>query len=343
MEDFKMPYPNGFTGDNFWSKSWEEWNSKMGKSNFGINNEILEKLPDSMKAHYKNFTEIYEELFQHWESFQRMIQFGMHDPKVVQSFFSVDSYQKMIDKIMGFSSTGNIEKMIARVNEFFEQYLKFVVAIQPDFSNWENSWKAFSKKYFQKNHEHFFQTMFELNQQIHDHTNPFVNKMSFGKSGRFTKMIKDLQFSYTAFLIRNAEMQSLVYQTGQFALPQTIKSFYEEYKTTEELPNFNEFINQLVENLEKHINDLLHTKDYAVLQAEVVKLGTVTKMKMDELTELGFEQTPFMMRSQGDDLAKEIQTLRKKIRTLEKKIKDNNVKGITKKMTSRRSKTKRAN
>ena len=53
--------------------------------------------------------------------------------------------------------------------------------------------------------------------------------------------------------------------------------------------------------------------------------------------ELSFDQTPFLMKSHGDDLAKEIHSLRRKVRELEKKLKE--VKPpVTKKPVARKPK-----
>ena len=67
---------------------------------------------------------------------------------------------------------------------------------------------------------------------------------------------------------------------------------------------------------------MLESKSYSVLQADVSKLGVTVKGKLDELIELSFNETPFLMKSDGDDLAKEAHTLRRKVRDMEKRLKD---------------------
>lgn len=321
MDMFDMStFGNNFPGSKTMKESWEQWKGAVEKNNTWIKEQVLDKLPEAMKTHYSNFTETYEDLYKQWDNFQRSIQFGMFDPKSIASFFPTSNYQKMIDRMMGFYSMGDMNKMMDSVNDFFKQYMQMAEGFQPNVKEWEETWKNFSKMYVGNGDQDYYQMLLNLNQQVNDSTAPYINMMGQGKASRLAKLIKDLQFNYNAFLIKNSEMQSLVYQAGQFALPKTLQSLNESYKASDKMPEFNTFLNQFIESLEGHINEVLQSDKYSVLQSEVVKLGTSARKKMDELVEASFDQTPFLMRTDGDDLAKEIQTLRKKVRDLEKQV-----------------------
>ena len=63
------------------------------------------------------------------------------------------------------------------------------------------------------------------------------------------------------------------------------------------MPDFETFFNRLIGNLDEYLTDVLESDEYSLLQAKVSNLGITVKGKLDELIELSFDQTPFLMKS----------------------------------------------
>ena len=316
-----MPEMNGSAPEKMMQKNWKFWNDKVQENSDWLKKNILDKLPTSMQGHYQNFNEIYDDVLKYWDAFQRMIQFGVYEKKAIENFFSPEIYRSIVNKLMGFKPANNFDESLNQVNLFFEESFKFLEQFAPNLKNWENQWTDYFKQFSQNGPNPFYQAAMDINHSLQENTEPFINLFGHSEPGRYAKILKDIQFAYTAFLVRNSEMQQRVYEAAQHALPKTIQTYHDEYRSSKEMPAFESFFNSWINNLEEHLTTILQSKDYSLLQSEVSKLGISVKGKLDELIELSFEQTPFLMKSHGDDLAREIHSLRRKVRDLEKKVK----------------------
>lgn len=317
---YKVPDLNGYSPDKMLQNSWSLWQERIKESNNWIQKNVLERLPSMMQPHYRNFTGMYDDLFNSWEPFQRMIQYGIYDPKGIESFFTPKQYQDIINKLMGFQAPENLKEGVKQMNEFFEQYMDLVENVVPSSQNWGKQWLDYLQQFNEMGHNPYIQTALDVNQRIKENIEPFINIMGYEKPGNFTKILKDIQYAYNAYLLRNAELQNMVYKAGRNALPETIKAFYEDFQESKEMPDFENFFNRLINKLDQYLTEVLESKEYSVLQAKVSQLGVTVKGKLDELVELSFDQTPFLMKSHGDDLAKEIHSLRRRVRGLEKEL-----------------------
>jgi hypothetical protein len=319
---YNVPDLNGHSPEKMLQSGWKLWNEKVTESTDWVKKNVMDKLPESMQPYYRNFTGMYQDMFGSWELFQRMIKSGVYDSNTMEKFFSPTQYQDLMNKAMGFPSSSNLQDGLLQMNEMFDQYLKSAEQYMPTFGNMEEQWKTFFERLDTTGHNPFIHTALDINHRLKENIEPFINMLGYGKPGKYTQIMKDIQFSYTAFLLRNSEMQNKVYRAGQNALPETVKAFYEEFQESKEMPTFETFFSRFVDNLERSVSEVLESKEYSVLQANVSRLGITVKGKLDELLELSFEETPFLMKSHGDDLAKEIHSLRRKVRDLEKSLKE---------------------
>jgi hypothetical protein len=319
---YKIPDLNGYSPDKMFQNSWKLWSGKMQESNDWIKQNILDRLPAMMQPHYRNFNGMYDDLAKSWEPFQRMIQYGIYDKKGVDVFFAPEQYQDIINKLMGFQAPDKLKDGIQQMNTFFDQYVDFVEHFAPTYQNWGNQWMEYLKQFNEMGQNPYIQTALDVNQRIKENIEPLINVMGYEKPGHFARILKDIQYAYNAYLLRNSELQQMVYQAGQNALPETIKSYYETFQESKEMPDFESFFNRLINSLDIYLTEVLESKEYSLLQAKVSQLGITVKGKLDELVELSFDQTPFLMKSHGDDLAKEIHGLRKRVRDLEKQLKE---------------------
>lgn len=322
---FSVPEMNGF------QTNWGTLNKQMAESQQWLKKNIMEKLPEAMRPHYLNFTDIYEGIQKRWSAFEQMIQLGIYDQKMIERFFAPDQYKEMINKLMGFQLPATAHESLEKMNQWFDSYLSFLEQYSPSYEKWENYWKMHSDHWAAMDQTSFFQTAIDINQRMKNSMEPLLQMTATPQMGRYVQLVKDIQFAYTAFLLRTNELQSHLYQAGQNALPETIKSFYKEFKAAEAMPSFENFFNRFVDHLEKDLMKVLDSKEYSQLQAEVSKMGVTVKGKLDELVELSFEQTPVMMKSSGDELAKELFDLRRKVRELEKKVTASDKKKTTRK------------
>lgn len=313
--------PNwGFEMPNAWNGDFKTFNSWMNDSTKWIRDNIMDKLPTNMQPHLESFTEAYDELAKYWKSFEKMMQFGIYNKEAVDKYFSPDAYKNLVNQFMGYSNTLNMSELIDQANAMFEKYFTQFQNNMVTPESFMNNWTEQTSKMASGDTSPYFKFMADWNEQVHENLAPYYNVLGPGKEVDAAKIIRDIQFTYIAFIVKSSEMQTMVYQAGQNALPETLKAFYDEYQEKKELPQYDAFFNRYVNILEKHIIVVLESDEYSKLQNEVAKAGLGVKSKMDELVELSFVDLPFVMRSEANDIAQEASSLRKKVRSLERKL-----------------------
>lgn len=316
----KMPeWTPGDTTKGFESgmKDWQSW---VKQSNDWIRENLLAKMPAPMQEHYKSFSASYSDLHKYWESFSKMIQFGITHKEVIDKYFSPEAYKIFVDKFMGFRALGNVDELLDNANKFFDEYTSALSKYAPSGADMSEQWKKMLNNFASSDLSPMFKTILDLNDNLHHEISPYLSVMGEGKEMKMVKILKDIQFAYVAYILKTADMQTKVYQAGTLALPQVMKEYYEDYKVSNEMPDYKTFYNKYINELENCITEVLKSDEYSVMQSDVAKTGITVKAKYEDLIELMFSDMPFLMKSQGDDIALENATLRKKLRALEERV-----------------------
>ena len=318
---WKLPDLNGMgSPKEYVEKTFQQWKDWLGGGNQFMHDQIMEKLPFNMQPHFKNFLDSYQHIHRYWEPIQKMIQNDIYDQHIVEKYFSADAYHKLVNQIMGYKAVGNVSEAIENVNDWFE---KARAGFKGEWGAWSDvseNWRKTLTEQAEKGELPYFELASDLSSRMRDHLVPFENIMAQGRETEIMKLMRDLQFGYVSFLLKSTELQSQVYESGGFALPDTIREFAHQYQESKEAPDFQSFFNAYVNKLEETILEVLHSNDYSKLQADVSLVGTRVKSMYEKLMELWFSDVPFLTRTDGDDIAKETNALRKKVRTLESRL-----------------------
>ena len=313
MSGFSNPTQYFTDGMGHWKKWMEDGSSWM-------NAQVMDKMPFNMRPHYTNYLETYNFLSRYWEPMQRLIRNDLYDTSMVEKYFSADAYQKLINQMMGFRPVGNTSEIVENVNKWFEKYMAFAKNSGGDWSSVSDTWKEKMEQFMSGNSVPFFEMASELSNRLKDQLAPFNNIAAQGRETEIAKLMQDIQFQYIAFILKSAEMQSKVYEAGQFALPDTLREYAEQFKKEQEMPDFQAFFQHYVNKLEEALLEVLHSDEYSRLQSEVSALGTQMNLQSKRVTELMYADLPFLTHSEGDDIAKETSSLRKKVRSLEQRL-----------------------
>jgi predicted flap endonuclease-1-like 5' DNA nuclease len=315
----KAPSINGYSTSAFTDHMPKDWSQMMDQTNKWIRANILDKLPHPQGFHYENFNELYDAMHRYWGPMQQMMQHGITDWKGIELFFKPADYQEIVGKFMGFKPVTDLSAMLEQFNHSFEQMSEWMQQYMAQPEDWKKQWEEMIET-GNKFGNPVFNTVLNLNSSLREGLESLYNVAGQNKEVEMAKLLKDIQFTYIAFILKTVDMQSKVYQASQYALPDTIQSFYEKYQTDKDMPDYQGFFTEFVNVLEQYMIDVLESKEYSILQSEVAKAGITVKSKMDELVELAFSDLPFLMQSHVDDVAVETRALRKKVRTLEGRL-----------------------
>lgn len=298
-------------------KPWQAW---MEESNKWIRQNILGKIPDNMKPHYRNFTSLYDEMARYWEPIQRMIRFGTFSRENVDQFFSAETYRDIAGLFLGFKPVENTGAYLDEVNAVFDDYIERLQKATPGSNEFANSWIRSFQDWGLRTGLPGLQAVAGISDLINRGLNSFYHLAGPTEELAMAKELKDIQFAYTSFLLKSYQMQRLLFDAGQQALPDTLKSFTLEFKKSGQMPDYPGFFGAFANNLEKSLLKVLESDEFSALQAEVAKLGVTVKSKLDKFAELAFADFPFLMKSFSDEVAEENKSLRRKIRDLENRL-----------------------
>lgn len=313
--DMSAFMPNRMMEENV--KNWKNWTQSSEK---WMRDAVMAKMPFNMQPHYSNFIEFFDDVQRYWEPFSRMIQNGIFDKAMVEKYFDQNAYLKVVNQLMGFKPVGNVTELIDSVNHYFE---KMMGQMGDEASKWNtvsDTWRSKMSEVFSGSHTPLLQFGNDINNRLRDQLTPFFNIAAQGRETEIAKLMRDVQFSYISFILKTSELQSKVYDAGQYVLPDLLRAYYEDYQKTKEMPDFQAFLHKYINELENSILTVLNADEYSKLQSEIAALGASIKLKSDKVTELVLADMPFLTRSEGDDFAQEAAALRKKVRSLEQRL-----------------------
>lgn len=295
------------------SSSWHDW---LNQNNEWIQRNILHNLPFTQKFQFNNFKDLYGSFSHYWEYLAKMIEFGMTEWDAIGRFITPETYREIVGKFMGYKPAKDADELIKQTNEVFEKYMDLIKQFSIN-QQWPDNWTKMSTAYRDGQPAEIFRTLMDVTQNIKQGVDRFYNFAGQGKEADIIRLLKDLQFTYVAFILKSLELQTKVFEVSQPALPETLKTLSKEYQTSKVVPAFQTFFDEYLNTLEAALINLMESKSYASLQGELSKLAAMLKGKLDLLFELSMEGTPFMMKSFSNEVAKETAALRKRIRDLE--------------------------
>lgn len=305
---------------NFPTGDWEQWQKWMTDSNNWLRASVMDRLPLNMQPHLQSFMEAYQSLYSHWEPINKMMTLGITEKNILDQFINPEAYRELYSSFFGMKYPFHLSDMVEKSNKVFEQYIQQLKEHNVDPSTMQRRWSEGMKALKTNDANPVFHAIMEVSGLIEDGLERMYHIATPSKEIALSQELKDVQFNYLAFLTRSAEMQEKIYESAQFALPDTMLAFYEESKETKELPNFNTFFQRYLNITEEYVLEVLYSDNYSKLQSEVARLGVEVKSSMDRITELAFSDQPFLMQSYADEAAKEMSSLRRKVRTLEHRL-----------------------
>lgn len=320
---FQLPDADTFGAPTqYFQENMSNWNKWMEGGQDWLSTQVLDKMPFNMRPHYTGFLDSYKFMSKYWGPLQRLIKNGLYNQELVDKYFSTEAYQKLVNQMMGFRPVGNTGEIVEQANKWFSNMMSYMDMQSGDWKTVSDSWKEKMESFTNTGNVPFFEMAVEFNNRLRDQLAPFNNIAAQGRETEMATVLQDIQFQYIAFILKSAEMQSKVYESGQFALPDTLRAFSEKYKEGLQGTDFQAFFQAYIDKLEEAILEVLHSDEYSKLQSEVSALAASIKKDNGHLMELMYADMPFLTHTEGDDIAKETTALRTKVRSLEHRLKE---------------------
>lgn len=297
--------------------SFGDMSKWLQESNRWISENMMRKLPENMRPHLGSFMDAYGQMYKYWEPIQKMITLNMTSNDQVFQHVGMDAYREWIGKFFGMKMPMEQTHLLETTKDMFDRYIKWLSEFNAEPMALREQWAESFARMRAQGISPAFQAVMDMSNLVNEGLERIYHIATPSRELEMAQVMKNLQFNYLAFLTRSSELQTMVYEASQFALPEAIRHFYQKYMDKREMPDYQEFFKHYLDILEEHVLEVLNSQTYSTLQAEVAKLGVLSKSNIDELTELAFSNQPFLMRSFADETAQELTSLRRKVRTLE--------------------------
>lgn len=268
----------------------------------------------------KQYAEVYNQLFRYWEPFTHMIRDGVYEQEVLDKYFSQDGYRQLIGKLLSFGPTDRWSDMLEKGNKVLEHFIEYSNEVAPTLENTMALWDRSLQKYAPKGMSPMFDVLNDLNRYIREILDPFYTIAGPRKEMRMLQLMREVQFNYLSFHVKAAELQGIILEASNLALPDALEAANEMYRKEKELPEFRTFFQVFLDKLENRITEALRSEKYADLQNEVAKTGVTVKSKLDNMVEWSLRGLPIVTKSEEDDIARELHALREKVRHLEEEM-----------------------
>lgn len=291
-------------------KMWSNWFAQSQQW-------MKEKDPVLWFPFYKQYADVYSTLYGYWEPFARMIREGVYEEEVIEKYYSQEAYRELIGKMLNFGPTDQASDLLNKGNQVLEHFIEYSNEIAPTLENTMTFWDKTLDKYAPKGMNPMFDILSDVNRYLREMLDPFYTIAGPQKEVRMMQLMRDVQFNYLSFHVKAAELQGMILEVSQLALPDALEEINERFREKKEMPEFKDFFKAFIEKLEKRVSDVLASERYTHLQNEVAKTGVTVKSRLDEMVEWSLQGLPIVTKSEEDDIAKELHALREKVRHLE--------------------------
>lgn len=297
-----------------------EWNKWMDNSTKWMEENVVKHIPAPVKPAFESFQKSYATIQKMWEPITNMIKNGINQADFVNSFVPADFYKNLVNQMMGYKLTSTPSELLEQTNRLFDNWIKQIQTTQPSYDKFINWMNETNKNWDVKAINPVFGFMTEMSQQMKNHIEPLFNVMENNDQTETVKIVKDIQFLMSSYIVKSFEMQTKMYENTRHALPEIMKTFTAKFNETKQLPDAMDFFKQYMDVLEKYMLEVLNTKDYSTLQAETSKISVQIKSKLEEIAEKALAPVPVLTKTIGNELSKEIADLKRKIRVLEQSL-----------------------
>jgi predicted flap endonuclease-1-like 5' DNA nuclease len=280
-----------------------------------------DKLPEQLRPHFQTYYDMYRMFGQQWENLQGMIRNGLVEPRQVWQWVDPKQYGESMGRIMGFKPMGDLDEVIRQANRYFDQLRAMVIKMIPATEERILEMSEAFRNWSGKQSQDFFPFLHSVQELMKQNLEPYFHAAGQDSQAEVLRQLKDLHFSYIAYLNHTHRMQRMVMDAGAKVLPDMLQEARTTFTEKNELPVFEDFFRQYMDRLEANIVEVMHTSEYAEVQNAVMKAGTTSKRIYDEMMEIVLKDWPFLTKKEADDLANETAQLKRRVRELEARMK----------------------
>ncbi len=265
-----------------------------------------------------NGQNVYLKLYEVWMPLFQAMQEKATDPGVYQKLLDPAKLKEVIDNTFGFSPDG-IKELSSQTSKVYDTWS---IAATEFLGPWMDGVQDNIKNLPQliQGHPESITNIFHNVFNSYDSTfGKIFHVRQVGKDREKIELLLHGMDDLSVFMSKAVKYQYVMYMTGLKAAERVVEVFASRIKDNE-IRGFNEFFDLWMDVSEKKYLELGKTKEYAMLQGDLMNSAVTVRGHNFKLMELYLYDVPVALRSEMDDLYKTIYVLKKKIRGLERRV-----------------------
>jgi polyhydroxyalkanoate synthase subunit PhaE len=273
----------------------------------------------------KTMTESLSKFNEMWAPMYKQMQDGSFNMDTYKNVMKPEMMKDFMDKFFNFMPTEQklqMEQMNAKMMDSMKQ-------MSTMGKNGYDSMKSKMQEMNPNNGMGMYGNMMDTYTQMKDSmsgmVSPLTKLMEDNTSMQDVMTWNKLSEKMIEKNIKNTQLQHMMYNAGSQAMEEMAESMAQKVQAGESIESVIKMYQEYLNKGDAHFTSLFESDDYSKLMTEVSSLDMHIKMEMDaQMEKMIFSKMPVALRSEMDEVYKNIYDLKKIVRMMEKMMGLNN-------------------
>ena len=306
---------------NNWTSLFESWTKTLNTTFESLNKTMPNAMNNDLWENAFKTNSLYNKVHEFYKPYMTSAYPNNFSAENLKNMFNPSGYKKITEEMFGtFFQTQNLNTLLENNTKMVQDYIASQQNVSKEFQDF---WATFTEKFpntIPGDFAKFAETFKTTNSTYTDLFAPMMKLVNNTKDKENLELAIDTMDKASLYSTKLAQMQYLLYTTGQTVAQETVKNITDKATESTSVTSFEPFFNEWVALNERTYTDLYGTDEFSKLKAELTTLSLEIKTNIEKQFENKMEHFPIVAKSEMNDLYQTIHDLKKTIKTLEQKM-----------------------
>jgi len=329
---------NFMTMNTNWNTLFESWTKTLNSTFESLNKSMPTGFNKELFQNAFNTNSLYLKLQDFYTPFFNAFKTNNYSADSLRGMYDPTQYKKITEELFtNFFPTNNLNSLLQNNVKMIQEYITSQQTSNKDIQEY---WKVFSEKFphvVSGDLAKYAESFHTVNNSYSEFFAPMMKLVTNSKEKENLELAINSLDKSSIYSVKLAQMQHLLYTTGQKVAHESINLVTERSKDATYTTSFQPFFNEWVTLNETMYTELFATDEFSKLKAELTTLSMEIKKNLELQFENRMEHFPIVVKSEINDLYKTIHDLKKTIKTLESKFNNEETYTSPNKTTSKKT------
>jgi len=313
------------TMNSAWTNMYNNWTDTLNNTFENLSGTMKDGLNKDVFSSMYTSNNVFMKMYETFQPLMKMFNSKGFNAEQLKNILTADFYKNMTEKMFeGFFPKNDFTKMF----ETMQSNIKNMMGNSTNFSkemvdNYKNTMKNIPGMFTNPDMAKMFHASQEM---MHAYNKPFGQMMKMMAPGKEKLMLESMvetMEKISQYQTKQTQLQYLLYTTAENAMEKSIENNFNKVNAGAEITNFNQFFTEWMNTNESTFTTLFATDEFSQLKAEVTALNMGIKKDFDNQLVSSFENTPFVFKSDMDEVYKSLYDLKKTVNQMQKMLEIN--------------------